>query len=169
MAYFNETSTTGANIGTTDRIIRAGLGLAVIFGIMQSSINGADAYPIATLIATIVVLTGIAGWDPLYAIFRKVMSHMTNMEVMTFSTGNISMPDRALRIGLGLAVLIASLQGPVGTVEAYPYVKIFATLVVLTGIAGWDPLYSAFRSAASKIWNMRPNYSMSHPSLSYQK
>ena len=114
----------------------------------------------------IVVLTGIAGWDPFYSMFHNIVSRMTNTESLTFSTGNISMPDRALRIGLGLAVIIVSLQGPIGGIEAYPFIKIFATAVVLTGIAGWDPFYATFRSIASRIWNMRLQKSLAYSPVS---
>ena len=149
------------NMSFLERGIRVSLGLAILLGTMQASITGGDAYPIIKLFATIVVLTGITGWDPLYAISRKIMSRMTNIEMVSFSTGNISMPDRALRIGLGLAILMASIQTPIGGPEAFPFIKLFATIVVLTGIAGWDPLYSAFRKASSKLWNIRLEKSLS--------
>ena len=139
------------NMSFFDRGIRIGLGLTVLLGAMQVSMNGGDAYPIIKLFAATIVLTGIAGWDPFYEMSRNIMSRMTNMEIMTFSAGNISMPDRALRIGLGFTVLIASLQAPIGGSEAYAFIKLFATTVVLTGIAGWDPLYAAFRNIVSRF------------------
>ena len=79
------------------------------------------------------------------------------MEAMTFSAGNISGPDRALRIGLGLTALIFSLQGPIGSMESFFIIKMIATITVLTGIAGWDPFYAAYRNTASKINKMKIN------------
>ena len=166
MKNFNASTLPSGNMSFFDRGIRIGLGLAVLFGAMQLSMNGGDAYPMTKLFATIVVLTGLAGWDPLYAMAQNIMSRMTNMEMMTFSVGNISMPDRALRIGLGMAVLIASIQAPIGGPETYSFIKLFATSVVLTGIAGWDPLYAGFRSAASKIWNIRLEKSLAYSPIS---
>jgi len=40
----------------------------------------------------------------------------------------------------------------------------FATTAVLTGIAGWDPIYAAFRSIALKIRSMKSGRSLSHAS-----
>jgi len=155
MKNIKATTWSSDNMSFLDRGIRVGLGLTVLFGAMQASISGGDAYPMTKLFATIVVLTGIAGWDPLYAMFRGAMSRMTNIEMVTFSAGNISMPDRALRIGLGFAVMIAILQAPIGGPEAYPFIKLIVTIVVLTGIAGWDPLYAAFRNIASRFRSMK--------------
>ena len=166
MKNINTTNWTNENMSFKDQAIRIGLGLTVLFGAMQASINGGDAYAFTKLFATIVVLTGIAGWDPLYAMFRGAISRMTNIEMATLSVGNITMPDRALRIGLGFAVLIASLQIPIGGEEAYPFIKLFATIIVLTGIAGWDPLYAAYRKSASKLWNMRLEKSLTYPPTS---
>ena len=165
MKNINTITLTNQNMSFTDQANRIGLGLTVLFGAMQASINGGDAYTITKLFATTVVLTGIAGRDPLYAMFRGAMSRMTNIEAVTFSVGNISMPDRALRIGLGFAVLIASLQIPISGQEAYSFIKLFATIIVLTGIAGWDPLYTAYRNLASKVWNMRLEKSLTYPPI----
>ena len=165
MAYFNSEKNSNSNMTLMDRSIRIGLGLTAIIYTLHLSIIGGETYTLAKLFAMAVVLTGIAGWDPFYAAYRNAIARMSNMEVMTFSSGNISMPDRALRIGLGVAVLIASLQGPIGGIEAYPFVKLFATLIVLTGISGWDPLYAGMRRMISHLKNIKlrgympPSYS----------
>jgi len=163
MKTTNTATWVNENMSFTDQAVRIGLGLIVLFGAMQASISGGDAYTMTKLFATIVVLTGIAGWDPFYAMFRGSISRMTKMEMVTLSVGNISLPDRALRIGLGLAVLIASLQIPIGGSEVFPFIKLFATATVLTGIAGWDPLYAVYRKAASKLWNMRLQKPLAYP------
>jgi len=155
MRQYGDAPQSTGNMSLLDRLIRVGLGFSVLLLALHYSVHGTEAYPITKLFATIVVLTGIIGWDPVYALFQRIVSRLSYIEAMTFSTGNISMQDRALRIGLGLSVLVISLQGPFGGMEAYPFIKIFATLVVLTGIAGWDPFYSAFRSFASRVWRMR--------------
>jgi len=156
------TSEMNREMSTVDRTIRIGLGGAVLFGALSASMHGAEAYSFTKLFAAIVVLTGIAGWDPFYAMIKNVASRMTNIEISTFSVGNIGMKNRALRIGLGLSVLMLSLQGPIGGMEAYPFIKIFAALVVLTGIAGWDPLSAMFRNTVSYLKNMKPRGYMTY-------
>jgi hypothetical protein len=70
---------------------------------------------------------------------------MNRTETITTGRGNIGMIDRAVRITLGLAVLFGSLYVSVSSPVAYPLIKLVAAAVVLTGIAGWDPFYAAFR------------------------
>jgi len=166
MANFNTNENATEIMSYTERGVRIGLGLAVLIGTLHFSVNGGDAYPLTKFFATIVVLTGIAGWDPFYAVFRKTMSRLTNMEAMTFSSGNIGVQDRALRIGMGLTVLIFSLQGPMGSMESYTLIKMFATTAVLTGIAGWDPIYAAFRNTVSKLSKIRVHRNLAF--LSYR-
>jgi len=74
MTNFKATKYPNDNMSLLNRGIRVGLGLAVIFGTLSHSINNADVYPMINLIATIIVLTGITGWDPFYATFRDIMS-----------------------------------------------------------------------------------------------
>ncbi|MDH5259209.1 MAG: DUF2892 domain-containing protein [Gammaproteobacteria bacterium] len=160
MNYNEATAYSSGNISSLDRGFRISMGLAAIFTTLHLSITstGADsvAYPVTMLLATMLVFTGMIGWDPAYAMYRKIVSRLTNIEAMTLSKGNISMPDRAIRIVAGMAILIAALETQLGGGDAFPFVKLFATLIVLTGIAGWDPLYSAFRSIMSYRWNSRP-------------
>ena len=156
MEYNQATAYSNGNIGAIDRGFRIFMGLAVIFSTLHLSITGNIAYPITTILATMIVLTGVIGWDPAYAIYHKVVSRIEAIEAISFAKGNISMPDRAMRITGGIAILIASLETPIGGDEAFPFVKLFATLVVLTGIAGWDPMYSAFRSIMSRRSSAKP-------------
>jgi len=162
MAYFNSTKNSSGNMTLIDRSLRIGFGLTIIFYTLHLSISGGENHALIKLLAMITVLTGIAGWDPFYSAYRKAISKMSNMETMIFSSGNISMPDRALRIGLGLTVIIASLQVPIGGTEAFPFVKLFATFIVLTGISGWDPVYEGMRRSISYLKNMKPRGYLAH-------
>ena len=80
---------------------------------------------------------------------------MTHLEVTTRSNGNIGLLDRAIRTGVGLAVLFAALHMSIDGDDAFPLTKLFATIVVLTGIAGWDPFYAAFRTLVEKLRKTR--------------
>ena len=145
-------------IGFLERAIRGGVGLAVIMAALHLSIENVVAYPYLMLFATLVVLSAIVGWDPIYALARRMAGSMKQIESLSFSSGNIAMPDRVMRVVLGSAVLIYSLEVEIGGVEAYPFVKLFASLVVLTGIAGWDPFYSAFRSVIMRFSQYKPRH-----------
>lgn len=165
MDYNDATAYSNGNIGALDRGIRISMGLAAILTTLHLSITstgaGSVAYPITMLLATMIVFTGMIGWDPTYAMYRNFVSRLENIEIKTFSRGYINMPDRAIRVVGGMAILIASLETPIGGEEAFPFVKLFATLIVLTGIAGWDPLYSAIRNIMSYRWNSRPYRNLS--------
>lgn len=158
MTHYEATTWSIGNIGFLERAFRAALGLAVLIAALHLSIENVTAYPYAMKFATLLVLSGIAGWDPFYAIARKMVMRMKQSEFMTFSIGNINMPDRLIRIFLGSTVLIYSLEVSPGNIEAYPFLKIFASLIVLTGIAGWDPLYAAFRSVLQKFSYFKSRY-----------
>lgn len=75
---------------------------------------------------------------------------MTNCELTTRSSGNIGIMDRAIRVGIGLAASIAFLYASIEGNDAYPLFKLMAAALVLTGIAGWDPLYAAYRSVTER-------------------
>ena len=60
------------NIGSTNRALRAGLGMLVLIAAMFASANTGMAYPIIKLAAAFVVLTGIIGWDPMAATVRSL-------------------------------------------------------------------------------------------------
>lgn len=156
MTYLEATTRSIGRIGFLDRAIRGGLGLAVLMATLHLSIDTGGAYPFIKIFASLMVLTSIAGWDPFYALFRSIVGRMTSVEAISFSEGNIGMVDRAVRIVLGLSILIASLQGSISDFDAYPFVKMIAAMIVLTGIAGWDPLYAAFRNLMTRIWHVKP-------------
>lgn len=82
---------------------------------------------------------------------------MTNYEISSRSSGDIGILDRAIRITIGLSVLFATLFASIGGPDAYPEVKLMAATIVLTGIAGWDPLYAAYRSTVARLNNKTRN------------
>lgn len=164
MTLSEATTRSSGNIGMLDRAIRAGIGMATIIASVHVSIKGAEAYPFIQMFATILVLTAIAGWDPVYAAYRSAMRRLTFQEYMANRVGNIRLQDRALRLGGGLTILFITMHFAIDGNEAYPIVKLFATIMVLTAIAGWDPLYAVFRSLSERLQaskNMRdrlPNH-----------
>lgn len=151
MTLSEATTHSNGNIGMLDRAIRAGIGMAVIFASLHVSIKGVEAYPFIQMFATILVLTAIAGWDPVYAAYRSTMRRLTAQEYVSNRIGNIRLQDRAIRLGGGLTILFATLHFAVEGNEVYPVLKLFATFIVLTAIAGWDPIYAAYRSISERM------------------
>jgi len=158
MTNFEVEALSKGRIGLFQRAMRAGIGLAIIMAALHVSVSDAIAYPYIMLFTTLVVFTGIVGWDPLYAVSRSMVSSMKHIEFNTFSKGNISVPDRVMRVALGSAILVYSLEVEIGGAEAYPFIKMFASLIVLTGIAGWDPLYAMFRSQYLRLKQPKGRY-----------
>lgn len=76
---------------------------------------------------------------------------MTELEFNSRSNGNIGLLDRGIRAGAGLAIIFASLHMMIDGVDLSPMFKIFGATLVLTAIAGWDPVYAAYRTIASRI------------------
>ena len=55
-------------VGDIDRIARVVVGLAALISLLYLSITGSQAFSYPMMVSALVVLSGIAGWDPLYAI-----------------------------------------------------------------------------------------------------
>ena len=77
MTQIEMSTPSSGSIGLIDRSIRIALGMAVLFGALYASIESLDAYPIIKMVSAIVVLTGIVGWDPLYALYRTTMASLS--------------------------------------------------------------------------------------------
>jgi energy-converting hydrogenase Eha subunit H len=61
-------------ISTSGRIARFATGFVALVILMQLSAEGSVTYVYPLLIATIVALSGIGDWNPLYAIKNKLFS-----------------------------------------------------------------------------------------------
>ena len=118
MTHYEASSQSIGDIGYLDRAIRTGLGLAILMGALHVSIENAVAYPYLMLFATLMVFSGMIGWDPFYAAAKKMVSGMKRIEFVTLSVGNINMADRLIRIFLGSAILIYSIALIPGGAEA---------------------------------------------------
>ena len=70
MTKYELSSNSRGNIGLFDRISRVVWGVAILFATLHISIAGEEAYPMVKLVAALIVLTGIVGWDPLNAAMR---------------------------------------------------------------------------------------------------
>jgi hypothetical protein len=57
------------NVGTPDRIIRIFVGIAFAAGLVAGVVSGPLAYLVG-IVAAILLVTGVIGFCPLYAIFR---------------------------------------------------------------------------------------------------
>ena len=56
------------SVGDFDRIARVVVGLVALSSMLYFAVTQGQAYSLPMMIAAIVVLSGIAGWDPLYAL-----------------------------------------------------------------------------------------------------
>lgn len=70
MTNYEISSGSIGNIGLFERVTRVVWGLAALVVALHFSIVGDEAYPLVKLVAAVVVLTGIVGWDPLNAALR---------------------------------------------------------------------------------------------------
>jgi|GEM_PF-3491182 len=89
---------------------------------------------------------------------------MTNYEISTQSMGRIGLVERMARVFWGMAVLFVALHFSIIGEEAYPVTKLIATAVVLTGIAGWDPVVAATRFIVERFRSVMPDTASASPS-----
>jgi len=75
--------------------------------------------------------------------------------------GELSLVDRVTRVVVGIGAVIALLHMTIVSMIAYPYLTIIMSVVALTGIIGWDPLYALFRSVAAQVSGLKVNTSKS--------
>ena len=76
---------------------------------------------------------------------------MNNNASSWHKTGQISIFERGFRGGLGITMLIAIMFASTISGDAYPYLKLLAAMIVLTAIAGWDPVHAAYRSMKIRL------------------
>ena len=65
--------------------------------------------------------------------------------------GEVGDRDRLARVLVGLISFIVLLHLMITTTTVYPYLSILLVLIVLSGIAGWDPIYAAFQFIERKL------------------
>ena len=76
-------------VGDFDRIARSVVGIAALSSMLYLAATQGQSYSYPMMIATIVVLSGIAGWDPLYAIKDAIFGRKTKTGAMR-RPGNIA-------------------------------------------------------------------------------
>jgi len=64
-------------VGDFDRIARVVVGLAALISLLYLAITGSQAFSYPMVVSAIVVLSGIVGWDPLYAIKDAIFGRKT--------------------------------------------------------------------------------------------
>ena len=65
--------------------------------------------------------------------------------ITTYYEGNIKPVGSLVRIIAGLVLIIFSLHNAIVNSVDMSYIILIGSLVVLTGIARWDPIYALFR------------------------
>ena len=59
-----------SNVGRVDMVIRYVVGIGLLVGTLTLAPTPIGAYAAVPLIAALLVLSGIVGWDPIYAMFK---------------------------------------------------------------------------------------------------
>lgn len=59
-----------SNVGRTDKLIRNLFGFGLLLGTLAFVPNTIGVYAMIPLVGAVLILSGIVGWDPLYAVFK---------------------------------------------------------------------------------------------------
>ena len=133
------------NMGDGDRVIRVLIGALLTGYTMGLNIEPLGWFSVLPLLAIPVVMTAIMGWDPLYSLANFSTSKSTSVTTLGFMASNLGKTDTIVRYVVGSAMLVATLlfsPVPIGLVALIP---LAAAILILTSIAGWDPIYATFR------------------------
>lgn len=64
-------------VSDLDRVARVVVGYAALMSLLYLAITGNQAFSYPMMVSAIVVLSGIVGWDPLYAIRDAIFGRKT--------------------------------------------------------------------------------------------
>ena len=78
--------------------------------------------------------------------------------VNTQYAGNIKPQESIVRIVIGFVIILVSLQTAIIDNVTMSYPILIGSIIVLTGIAAWDPIYALLRSLFSKNKNEKSMY-----------
>jgi len=130
------------NLGITDREIRVLVGAGMIAAVMFYSPTHIGLWSLLALSAIPFVITGMIGWDPLYALFGLNTDKQRDEQIHQrgWKLGNIGMFDRVIRIALGAGLIGLTMSG------AFTGAEMIAALVavplIVTALVAWDPIYA---------------------------
>jgi hypothetical protein len=133
------------NLGITDRQIRALIGTLMLAIPMFGVTGTLGLWSILMLASIPVLVTAIIGWDPLYAVIGKSTYQRQEEDIQQrhWSNANMSIFERGIRLGIGIAMLGAMMAVPSMTLEMA--FALLAIPLIATAITAWDPLYAAMR------------------------
>ena len=129
-----------SNVSFIDQELRLILGASVMLALMVASPDMTLVTAIAMLAMIPVIMSGIAGWDPLYALVGKTLRSEQNIEQRDWACPNIGVVDRMGRLIVGVALIGAALMGITDSITA-----IVAIPLVLTALIAWDPFYAMMK------------------------
>ncbi|MGD8558427.1 MAG: DUF2892 domain-containing protein [Gammaproteobacteria bacterium] len=133
------------NMGDGDRVIRFVAGALLIGFTMGAAVEKLGWLSVLPLVAIPVIMTAILNWDPLYGLFNISTVKENRIKTLGFMASNVGRMDTVVRYVVGIALLLLTLAfapTPIGTIALVP---LAAAVLILTGIVGWDPLYSLFK------------------------
>ena len=141
------------NLSFSDRQLRFALGASLIATTLYVQPETMGMWSIVMLASIAFISMAINGWGPLYALIGK-SSHIEGEEDIqqrSWTCPNVGTIDRAVRMGLGLALMVTMFT--MDTMTAGMVVTLAAIPLIISAITAWDPFYAAFNvnSFASKI------------------
>ena len=143
MKTLKETNTFSEhNLGITDREVRVLVGVGMIAAVMFFAPAPIGLWSLLALVAIPLVITGMIGLDPLYALFglNTDKQHDNMIHQHGWMLSNIGMFDRVVRIALGASLIGFTMSG------AFTGVEMIAALVaiplIVTATIAWDPIYA---------------------------
>ena len=134
------------NLGTTDREVRVLVGAGLIAAVMFYDPSPMGMWPILALVAIPFVITGLIGWDPLYALLGITTDkqHDEDIHQHNWSFSNIGMLDRVIRFIGGAALIGLTLSGELVGWELLA--ALAAVPIIISAIIAWDPFYALTNS-----------------------
>jgi len=133
------------NMGDGDRVIRVLAGALLIGFTMGVAVETLGWLSVLPLIAIPLIMTAILNWDPLYGLFNISTAKKNRITTLGFMASNVGRADMVVRYVAGITLLIVTLAFAPTPIGAYAAVPLVAAVLILSGIMGWDPIYSLFK------------------------
>jgi len=135
MATLISTNEATTNISQTSRVIRFGIGAAMILSVMDPSLGVLGNMAYLPLIAIYFIYCALTGWDPVRAVF----THKDEGAI------NLSKPARIVLLSSG-TLMIASVfmvgVNPIGLFALLPLVGIYPITAAIIGSDPIDVIYN---------------------------
>jgi len=141
------------NLSFSDRQVRFVLGVTMIAAVLIVAPETMGNWSIVLLASIPLIISAIIGWDPIYAIAGKsaYVEGEEDIQQRSWTCPNLGAIDRAVRLGVGIALIAALMT--MSVMQAELIVTLLAVPLIATAITAWDPVYAALdiNSFASRV------------------